>query len=217
MAQSLGDQAIEPLSSGKADCPGCRATGAGCFLGIDPDIYGMPLVGQYIQSGDRVICATQNWSRFPPEAFSIDFLRQFWFLMTPQDHATTEPPLSSLSRPTEALPTLRRRTSAPSRRPRTSRTRSFASSKGARSGSSSSCQKRISEAGLAAGIAAGCHSPDYAPTAPHKLRGFSYGSSQLQKAMAMNYSSLPVEYRFKRDGLGNVVVDDADTARKSRV
>ena len=26
------------------------------------------------------------------------------------------------------------------------------------------------------------------------LRGFSYGSSQLQRAMAMNYSSLPVEY-----------------------
>jgi hypothetical protein len=38
---------------------------------------------------------------------------------------------------------------------------------------------------------------DYkAKTKPVVLRGFSYGSSQLQKAMAMNYSNLPVEYRF---------------------
>ena len=34
--------------------------------------------------------------------------------------------------------------------------------------------------------------------------------------MAMNYSSLPVEYRFKRDGLGNVVVDDARTPPGNR-
>jgi hypothetical protein len=48
------------------------------------------------------------------------------------------------------------------------------------------------------------------------LRGFSYGSSQLQKAMAMNYSSLPVEYRFKRDGSGNVVIDTARLPRGNR-
>jgi pimeloyl-ACP methyl ester carboxylesterase len=50
-----------------------------------------------------------------------------------------------------------------------------------------------------------------AKTKPVVLRGFSYGSSQMQKAMAMNYSSLPVEYRFKRDVSGNVVVDVART------
>src|SRR5262249_45306492 len=50
-----------------------------------------------------------------------------------------------------------------------------------------------------------------AKTKPVVFRGFSYGSSQLQKAMAMNYSNLPVEYRFKRDSSGNVVVDLART------
>jgi pimeloyl-ACP methyl ester carboxylesterase len=48
-------------------------------------------------------------------------------------------------------------------------------------------------------------------TKPVVFRGFSYGSSQLQKAMAMNYSNLPVEYRFKRDGSGQIVVDLART------
>jgi pimeloyl-ACP methyl ester carboxylesterase len=48
-----------------------------------------------------------------------------------------------------------------------------------------------------------------ARTKPIVLRGFSYGSSQLQKAMAMNYSELPVEYRFKRDASGAVFVDEA--------
>lgn len=48
------------------------------------------------------------------------------------------------------------------------------------------------------------------------LRGFSYGSSQLQKAMAVNYSSLPVEFRFKRDGFGNVIVDEARMPRGNR-
>ena len=51
--------------------------------------------------------------------------------------------------------------------------------------------------------------PYTARTKPVVLRGFSYGSSQLQKAMAMNYSDLPVEYRFTRDAGGNVVVDEA--------
>src|SRR6185503_17435812 len=55
-----------------------------------------------------------------------------------------------------------------------------------------------------------------ARTKPVVLRGFSYGSSQLQKAMAMNYSSLPVEYRFKRDGSGNIVIDPARLPRGNR-
>jgi pimeloyl-ACP methyl ester carboxylesterase len=55
-----------------------------------------------------------------------------------------------------------------------------------------------------------------ARTKPVVLRGFSYGSSQLQKAMAMNYSDLPVEYRFKRDGFGNIIVDDARMPRGNR-
>ncbi|MCA1659375.1 MAG: alpha/beta hydrolase [Verrucomicrobiaceae bacterium] len=50
-----------------------------------------------------------------------------------------------------------------------------------------------------------------ARTKPVVLRGFSYGSSQLQKAMAMNYSDLPVEYRFKRDPSGTIVPDPART------
>src|SRR5262249_23414902 len=51
----------------------------------------------------------------------------------------------------------------------------------------------------------------HAKTKPVVLRGFSYGSSQLQKAMGMNYSNLPIEYRFKRDLAGNVIVDEART------
>ena len=90
MAQSPEIRAIGPLSSEKPGRAPCRATGEVCVLGIDPDIYRMPLLGQYVQSGDSLICATRNWSSFPPEAFSIDFLRQFWSLMTPQDQAVTE-------------------------------------------------------------------------------------------------------------------------------
>jgi pimeloyl-ACP methyl ester carboxylesterase len=55
-----------------------------------------------------------------------------------------------------------------------------------------------------------------ARTKPVILRGFSYGSSQLQKAMAMNYSNLPVEYRFTRDGSGSVVVDQSRTPPGNR-
>src|SRR4029078_9648161 len=55
-----------------------------------------------------------------------------------------------------------------------------------------------------------------ARTKPVVLRGVSYGSSQLKKVMAMNYSSLPVEYRFKRDSSGNVVVDTARLPRGNR-
>lgn len=56
----------------------CVATGDTCFLGIDPDIYQMPLFGEYIQDGNELICATTNWAPFPPEAFGIDFMRNFW-------------------------------------------------------------------------------------------------------------------------------------------
>src|SRR5688572_19115641 len=90
MAQSSGTREIGSLGGQKTGRAACRATGEACFLGIDPDIYRMPLLGQYVQSGDRLICATRNWSSFPPEAFSIDFLRQFWSLMTPPDQAATE-------------------------------------------------------------------------------------------------------------------------------
>jgi pimeloyl-ACP methyl ester carboxylesterase len=55
-----------------------------------------------------------------------------------------------------------------------------------------------------------------ARTKPVVLRGFSYGSSQLQKAMAMNYSNLPVEYRFTRDAFGRVVVDPTRTPPGNR-
>ena len=75
MAQVPGTRVVGPSTSERADGPPSRATGEACFLGIDPDIYGMPLLGQYIQSGERLICAIQNWSSFPPESFSIDFLR----------------------------------------------------------------------------------------------------------------------------------------------
>ena len=90
MAQTSGTRALGPLSSEEGHRAPCRATGTICFLGIDPDIYHMPLYGEYIQSGDRLICATRNWSSFPPEAFSIDFLRHFSTQMTSQDQAATE-------------------------------------------------------------------------------------------------------------------------------
>jgi pimeloyl-ACP methyl ester carboxylesterase len=78
--------AEEPSES----CAECRATGDSCFLGIDPDVYQMPLPGEYIQSGERLICATQNWSMFPAEVFDIDFLRTFWGSLSPENQARTE-------------------------------------------------------------------------------------------------------------------------------
>jgi len=89
MAQA-GAVTIRPSGVQQTDCPSCRATGTPCFLGIDPDIYHMPLSGEYIQSGDRLICATRNWSPFPPEAFTIDFMRAFWPQIPPADQAATE-------------------------------------------------------------------------------------------------------------------------------
>jgi pimeloyl-ACP methyl ester carboxylesterase len=70
--------------------PNCYPTGDICSLGIDPDIYRMPLIGEYIQSGDRRICATKSWSALPPEAFDIDFLRRVWPSLPPGDQQATE-------------------------------------------------------------------------------------------------------------------------------
>ena len=365
MAQSSGIQTIGPLGSEKADRAPCRATGDACFLGIDPDIYQMPLLGQYVQSGDRLICATRNWSSFPPEAFSIDFLRQFWSLMTPQDQAATEatafffitthwgPPaapsadLSLVATPAhfpdEDFRSLERRTfriefevpktdfeklgwqpaflpvSIPPdpspAEPLKLRGWYIKGDGLARNGDADDHGREDRDAkehplvilsagfpysiafdqfvgGIAVGrqlrktalylVAQGYDvlffdkrghgysegildgmgedifraldllergtivedgitlslsiiTPDgrrlhgaaaagekllgdrySAMTKPVVLRGFSYGSSQLQKAMAMNYSSLPVEYRFKRDSFGNVIVDNARMPRGNR-
>ncbi len=73
VSQSLADSQNRD-ESGSA----CYATSEPCFLGIDPDIYQMPLFGEYIQRGNERICATRNWSPYPPEAFDIDFLLNFW-------------------------------------------------------------------------------------------------------------------------------------------
>jgi len=367
MAQSSGSATIGPSAAEKTDCPTCRATGTACFLGFDPDIYHMPLYGEYIQSGDRLICATRNWSPYPPEAFNIDFMRAFWPQIPPQDQAATEgaafffvtthwgPPnvpaadLSDVATPAnfpdEVFSSLQRRTfriefevpktdfevlgwhptylpfsvppdPAPGM-PHKLRgwyikgdglTRN--DDNGADSGDhrddrsvehpliilSSGFPYTIAFNQPVGGIAVGRQlrktvtylvaqgydvlffdkrghgyseglldgmgedifraldqmergvivedgitlsltiiTPDgrrvqgtaaanerllgsryTAKTKPVILRGFSYGSSQLQKAMAMNYSSLPVEYRFKRDGSGNVVIDPAKMPRGNR-
>jgi pimeloyl-ACP methyl ester carboxylesterase len=364
MAQVPGTRVVGPLTSERADGPPCRATGEACFLGIDPDIYGMPLLGQYIQSGDRLICATQNWSSFPPETFSIDFLRHSWSLMTPPDQATTEgtafwfltthygPPdapaadLSVVATPAdftdEVFSSLEERTfriefevpksdfeqlgwqpaslavsippdpspTAPlklrgwyikgdgvagngdgenhGREDRSAREhplvilsagfpysiafnqpvggiavgrqlrktatylvaqgydvlffdkRGHGYSEGFLDGMGEDIFRALDllergtilEDGIELSLsiitpdgrrlhgAAAAREKllgDYsAKTKPVVLRGFSYGSSQLQKAMAMNYSDLPVEYRFRKDVFGNVVVDDTRTPRGNR-
>ena len=365
MAQSPGTRAIGPLGGEKADRAACRATGEACFLGIDPDVYQMPLLGQYIQSGERLICATRNWSSFPPEAFSIDFLRQFWSLMTPQNQAATEgtafffltthwgppdAPAADLSVvatperfPDEVFSSLEGRTFriefevpktdfeklgwqpaslpvsippdpsptvplklrgwyikgdgltrnghgdnqgredrdarehplvilssgfpysiafdrsvggiAVGRQLRKTATylvaqgydvlffdkRAHGYSEGILDGMGEDIFRALDllehgttvEEGITLSLS--IITPDgrrlhgaaaakerllgdrySARTKPVVLRGFSYGSSQLQKAMAMNYSNLPLEYRFRRDGSGNVVVDDARMPRGNR-
>jgi hypothetical protein len=51
----------------------------------------MPLFGEYIQSGERLICATRNWSTDAAETFGIkNFMRAFWALLTPPNQAATE-------------------------------------------------------------------------------------------------------------------------------
>jgi len=338
----------------------CRATGEACFVGIDPDVYQMPLFGEFIRSGNALICATRNWSPFPPEAFDVDFLRGFWLQMQPQDQATAEGgafafttthwgppatppadlrmvatpaafadevfasleprtfriefevpksdfeklgwqgtylPVSIPPDPSPALPLKLRgwyikgdgvsahegggeagsRTHplvilsagfpysiafdqfvggiAVGRQLRKTATylvaqgydvlffdkRGHGYSEGILDGMGEDIfraldqleQGTIVEEGVSLSLS--IITPDgrrlhgaaaarekllgeeySARTKPVVLRGFSYGSSQLQKAMAMNYSDLPVEYRFKRDGAGNVVVDDARMPRGNR-
>jgi pimeloyl-ACP methyl ester carboxylesterase len=358
MAQSPGNKGTRPLDNERAGPRSCRATGEPCFLGIDPDIYQMPLVGQYIQSGNELICATQNWSAFPPEAFGIDFLRQLWTQTEPHVQAATEaaayffitthwgppdvPPadLSDVASPAhfshEVFSSLEGRTFRiefevpksdfeklgwqpvfhpvaipPDPSPMVPlKLRGWyikgeglagnheRSNRGRETRAAREHPLVILSAGfpysiafdqLVGGISVGrqmrktatylvaqgydvlffdkrghgyseglldgmgedifrvldlleygtvledgiefslsiitpdgrrLHGADAAAerllgrqytakTKPVVLRGISYGSSQLQKAMAMNYSDLPVEYRFRKDELGNVVVDEA--------
>ena len=370
-AQSQGSKARDPLGAQSADGAAmgnvCRATGDTCFLGIDPDVYQMPLFGEYIQRGDRLICATRNWSPYPPEAFGIDFMRAFWPLLTPQNQALSEeaahffvtthwgPPnapaadLSDVPTPAdfanEVFSSLERRTVRiefevpktdfetlgwspsylpialpPDPAPRmphklrgwyikgdglTRRDEHGGDDGDRRADRSAEHPLIILSSGFpypiafdqrVGGIAVGTQlrktvtylvaqgydvlffdkrghgyseglldgmgedifraldllehgvivedgvtlslsiiTPDgrrlqgvsvanerllgerySARTKPVVLRGFSYGSSQLQRAMAMNYSHLPVEYRFKRDRSGTVVVDAARMPRGNR-
>ena len=50
----------------------------------------MPLSVNTSRAAIDLICATRNWSSYPPEAFNIDFMRAFWPMLTPQDQAATE-------------------------------------------------------------------------------------------------------------------------------
>src|SRR5688572_5352521 len=341
----------------------CRATGESCFLGIDPDVYQMPLFGELIRRGDLSICATRNWSPFPPEAFDLDFMRGFWSLMGPHDQAVAEtaafyfvtthwgPPgvapadLSEVATPqafaAEVFSSLEERThriefevpksdveilgwtptwipvaippdpqsSVPlklrgwyikgagvtpddtERYEHSGRNiehpliiisagfpysiafdqavgaifvgeqmrktvtwfvangydvlffdkRGHGYSQGLLDGMGEDVFRALDQ--LEAGVieengmtlTLSIITPDgrrltgkaaaqeqllgsgyTARTKPVVFRGFSYGSSQLQKAMAMNYSDLPVEYRFTRDASGRVVVDSARTPRGNR-
>ena len=347
-------------TSGKGPC---RQIGEPCFLGIDPDFYQMPLFGELIQRGDHSICATRNWSTFPPEAFNLDFMRDFWSIMVPQDQAAAEaaafffvtthwgPPsvpatdLSEVATPQafapEVFSALNERTYRiefevpksdfeilgwtpawipvvipPDPQPsvplklrgwyikgdgvtpddavlhegseravehpliiisagfpysiafdqpvgaisvgeQTRKTvtwfvangydvlffdkRGHGYSEGLLDGMGEDVFRAldqleegvIEENGITLSLSiitpggrrltgkAAAHeqllgSRYTARTKPILLRGFSYGSSQLQKAMAMNYSDLPVEYRFTRNASGRVVVDPDRTPRGNR-
>jgi pimeloyl-ACP methyl ester carboxylesterase len=341
-----------PESARAASTTGaCYATGESCSLGIDPDVYRMPLTGEYIQTAHRRICATKNWSAFPPEAFDIDFLRGFWPSVPTASQQATEatafffitthwgPPDAAAADltdvktpadfPDEVFSSLATRTTrlefdvpktdfqklgwAPTHLPvsipvdpapntplklrgwyikgdgmargdegrptrehplvilssgfpysiafdqlvggidvgrqiRKTATylvaqgfdvlffdkRGHGYSEGLLDGMGEDTFRALDllehgvtvEEGVPlslsvitadgrrlSGEAAAAErllgSRYTARTKPIVLRGFSYGSSQLQKAMAMNYSDLPVEYRFKRDESGAVVVDEA--------
>jgi pimeloyl-ACP methyl ester carboxylesterase len=351
---------IAPLAS---DTRGpCTATGQTCFLGIDPDVYRMPLVGETIQSGDRSICATRNWSAIPPAAFDVDFMRGFWSLIAPNDQAAAEaaafyfvtthwgppavPPADLADVPTprafpqEVFSTLEDRTYriefevpksdfeilgwtpawipvaippdpqplvplklrgwyikgdgvTPDDTERDARPgravehpliiissgfpysiafdqpvgdilvgqqirktvtwfvangydvlffdkRGHGYSEGLLDGMGEDIFRAldqlengvVEENGITLTLSvitpdgrrlSGAASHERllgdgytAKTKPVLLRGFSYGSSQLQKAMAMNYSDLPVEYRFMRDASGRIVVDPARTPAGDR-
>ena len=355
------DATAEELGEHSAEC---RATGEACFLGIDPDVYQMPLYGEYIESGERQICATENWSMSPAEAFDIDFLRSFWNSLSPESQAQTEaaafyfvtthwgppaaPPadLADVATPQEfageVFASLARRTTriefevpktdferlgwqsthlplsippdpspsvplklrgwyirgdgfVPERvrghedRQHSSREhplillssgfpysiaqdaavggievgkqtrktitylvakgfdvlffdkRGHGYSEGLLDGMGEDIFRALDQlehgvivedgvplelsiitpngrrlSGRAAARARLLGNGYSARTKPVVLRGFSHGSSQLQKAMAMNYSDLPVEFRFQRDTTGNVVVDPARAPRGNR-
>jgi pimeloyl-ACP methyl ester carboxylesterase len=345
----------------------CYATGESCSLGLDPDVYRMPLTGEFIQTGDRRICATKNWSELPPEVFDLDFLRAVWPSLPDATQQVTEaaafgfvtthwgppdiPPadLGKLAKPSafpnEVFSSLAPRTARvefevpktdferlgwvprhvpvsiePDPAPETPlRLRGwYIKGDGVARGENESISPTavlgrpslehplvilsagfpysISYDRLAGGIDVGRQmrktvtylvaqgfdvlffdkrghgyseglvdgmgedvfraldllehgvivengvplrlslitaddrrlsgdeaaaerllgSGYTARTKPVVLRGFSYGSSQLQKAMAMNYSEQPVEYRFKRDRSGAVVVDEARTPAGNR-
>jgi pimeloyl-ACP methyl ester carboxylesterase len=345
----------------------CRPTGQACSLGIDPDVYQMPLLGEFIQSGERLICATRNWSTHPSEIFGIDFMRAFWSLLTPQNQVAAEaaafffvtthwgPPnapavdLSDVATPAafpgEVFSSLEKRTVriefdvpktdferlgwSPAQLPVSlppdpaphvpHKLRGwYIKGDGVAAGDEQDDDERYGDrngavehplvivssgfpysiafdqpvAGIAVGpqmrktvtylVAQGydvlffdkrghgyseglldgmgedifraldlleqgvivedgitlslsiitsdgrrLHGAAAAAekllgdrytarTKPVILRGFSYGSSQLQKAMAMNYSNLPVEYRFMRDGSGRIVVDHSRTPPGNR-
>jgi pimeloyl-ACP methyl ester carboxylesterase len=348
----LAEYDLQRQSASQA--PVCRATGDPCFLGTDPDIYAMPLIGELIRKGAELICATRSWSTLPPEAFDIDFMRAFWSMVPPSNRPTVEaaafhfvathwgppaaPPadisdmLTPADFPQEAFSVLEPRTTriefevpksdserlgwqpaslpvgippdpapdvplklrgwyfqadgmaADAYRPvdATVRTRlhpliimssgfpytiaadylvgginpgaqtrkaityfvasgfdvlifdkrGHGYSEGYVDGMGEDVFRALEqlehgvivEDGIeltlsiitpdgqflsgADAAAEQLLGPGYgAKTKPTVLRGFSYGSSQLQKAMAMNYSDLPIEYRFTRDASGNVVVD----------
>ena len=354
-ALSAVAQTVSPAPDGQTIC---RATGQPCSLGIDPDIYHMPLFGEIIQSGDRQICATKSGPPpLPPEAFNIDFMRSFWTTLNAADQANLEgacyffvtthwgppaappPDLSGVATPAdfpdEVFSSLQSRTtrvefevpksdfeklgfqpihvpvSIPpdpnpdvplklrgwyirgdglsrhdgngahgpaeikhpliimssgfpysiayrdlvgginvGRQMRKTITYLVASgydvlffdkrghgySEGLLDGMGEDVFRALDqldrgviiEDGIPLSLkiitpdgrtlegtaAAAEHllGPSYnARSKPIVFRGFSYGSSQLQKAMAMNYSNLPVEYRFMRDDSGNIVVDEART------
>jgi hypothetical protein len=331
----------------------CRATGQPCFLGIDPDIYHMPLSGEIIQSGDRQICATLSGPpQLPPEAFSIDFMRSFWTTLNASDQTNAEgaayvlttthwgPPAAAPSDlsdvatpadfPDEVFSSLQSRTARiefevpktdfeklgfqPAHLPisippdpnpnvplklrgwyirgdgvrneeeqsnikhplmiissgfpysiayinavggidvgrqiRKTITYLVASgydvlffdkrghgySQGLLDGMGEDVFRALDQLdrgviveegvtlslkiitadnrtlqGDAASAERLLGTGYNAKTKPVVLRGFSYGSSQMQKAMAMNYSNLPVEYRFKRNSSGDIVVDETRT------
>src|SRR5262245_8003522 len=332
----------------------CSATAQACSLGIDPDIYAMPLSGEIIQSGNRQICTTKNWSTLPPETFDIGFMRTFWSSIPPTNQASTEgaalffvtthwgppnAPAADLSNvatprdfPDEVFSSLQSRTSRiefevpktdfeklgwkptyfpvsipPDAKPNTPvklrgwyikgdglsndgedennnakvehpliifssgfpysiaynspvgginvgrqirkaityfvasgydvlffDKRGHGYSEGLLDGMGEDVFRVLDqlekgviiEDGISLSLsiitADGRRLQGYAAasekllgaqyqarTKPVVLRGFSYGSSQMQNAMAMNFSDLPIEYRFKRDSVGNIVIDQA--------
>lgn len=55
-----GVLAVSGTARGATTSGRCYATGESCSLGIDPDVYRMPLTGEFMQHGSRRICATMK-------------------------------------------------------------------------------------------------------------------------------------------------------------